>query len=259
MLNLNYIKYEMHDDGIAFINLNNKPVNALSIELIDELENVIEHLYNEPKCRLVIFRSLQKHFSAGADLKQRKKMTIQKTNDFLDKINKVFNKIQNFPMPTIASINGAALGGGLELALCCDFRVASENSYVGLPETSLGIIPGAGGIIRLSNLIGLSKSKYWIFTAQKFSSESAQDDGVIDFISKDNELLGVTLEIAQEILDNAPLALKAAKNLFNKYLESSSKLYAFQKDCYATVTDSQDKMEAIDAFLMKRKPQWKNK
>ena len=110
--------------------------------------------------------------------------------------------MKNFPSPTIASINGAALGGGLELALCCDFRIASENAYVGLPETSLGIIPGAGGIIRLSNLIGVSKSKYWIFTAQKFSSESAHQDGVIDFISKDNELLGVTLEIAQEILES---------------------------------------------------------
>tara|TARA_X000001036_G_C20686126_1_gene807697 strand:- start:1923 stop:2702 length:780 start_codon:yes stop_codon:yes gene_type:complete len=259
MLNLKYIKYEMHDDGIAFINLNNKPVNALSVNIINELDKLIDNLYENKKCRLLIFRSLQKHFSAGADLKERKNMSSEETYKFLDKINHVFNKIQNFPTPTIASINGAALGGGLELALCCDFRIASENAYVGLPETSLGIIPGAGGIIRLSNLIGVSKSKYWIFTAQKFSSESAHQDGVIDFISKDNELLGVTLEIAQEILENAPLALKASKSLFNQYLKSNDELFTIQRDCYSKVIESEDKKEAIESFLKKRKPVWKNK
>jgi len=259
MLELKCIKYELHDDGIAFINLNNKPVNALNTDTLDDLDKIIDHLYSNNKCRLLIFRSLQKHFSAGADLKERKKMSTTETYKFLDKINYVFDRIENFPMPTIASINGAALGGGLELALCCDFRIASENAYLGLPETSLGIIPGAGGIFRLSKLIGISKSKYWIFTAQKFSSESAQEDGVIDFISKDDELLGVTLEIAQEILENAPLALKASKHLFNHYYKSNYDLNEIQKDSYSTIMESEDKKEAIKAFLSKRKPIWKGK
>ena len=178
---------------------------------------------------------------------------------FLDKVNSIFDRIENLQIPTIASINGAALGGGLELALCCDIRIASENSYVGLPETSLGIIPGAGGIFRLSKIIGMSKSKYWVFTAQKFTTESAYEDGIIDFMSKDDELLGVTLELAQEILENAPLAIKASKLLFNNISIDSKDLNKLQKNSYSLVIDSEDKKEAIKAFLSKRKPSWKGK
>mgnify|MGYP001239920632 CR=1 FL=1 len=257
MLKLKNIKYEIHDDGIAFINLNNNPVNSLNIDIIEDLYKVINDIKKNKKCRLVIFRSLQKHFSAGADLKERKKMTSNETTEFLKKVNKLFNQIEGLPVPTIASIHGAALGGGLELALCCDFRIASEDSMLGLPETSLGIIPGAGGIFRLSKIIGLSKSKYWVFTAQKFSSESAYNDGVIDFLSKDNELLGVTLEVAQEILDNAPLAIKASKSLFNSQYKDSKTLTKLQKDAYSNVIDTKDKKEALKAFGEKRKPKWK--
>jgi len=259
MLKIKNIKYEIHDDGIAFINLNNSPINSLNIDTINDLSKVIDDIKLNKKCRLVIFRSLQKHFSAGADLKERKEMSSKDTELFLKKINKVFNEIEILEIPTIASIHGAALGGGLELALCCDFRIASEHSLVGLPETSLGIIPGAGGIFRLSKLIGLSKSKYWIFTAQKFSSESAHNDGVIDFLSKEEELLGVTLEIAQEILNNAPLAIKAAKNLFNNQYKNSSDLLKLQKEVYSTIMETEDKKEALKAFLEKRKPNWKGK
>tara|TARA_B100001250_G_scaffold170857_1_gene147120 strand:+ start:110 stop:889 length:780 start_codon:yes stop_codon:yes gene_type:complete len=259
MLKFKCIKYEIHDDGIAFINLNNSPVNALNLDTLNDLSKVINHIKTEEKCRLVIFRSLQKHFSAGADLKERKEMSYKETYAFLDKINNIFNQIENLEVPTIASINGAALGGGLELALCCDFRIASENSYLALPETSLGIIPGAGGIFRLNKLIGASKAKYWVFTAQKFSSESAHQDGVVDFLSKDNELLGVTLEIAQEILENAPLAIKASKRLFNQYYQTDKDLAILQKEAYSLVMESEDKKEAIKAFLSKRKPSWKGK
>ena len=259
MLKLNCIKCEIHDDGIAFINLDNKPVNSLNLNMLDDLIKVISNIKKNDKCRLVIFRSLQKHFSAGADLKERKEMSSNQTYKFLEKINKVFDEIENLHIPTIASIHGAALGGGLELALCCDFRVAAENSLLGLPETSLGIIPGAGGIFRLSKLIEPSKAKYWVFTAQKFSSEAAYKDGVVDFLSKEEELLGVTLEIAQEILENAPLAIKASKILFNKYFNSDTNLYKTQKESYSMVMDSKDKKEAIDAFLSKRKPNWKGK
>jgi len=258
MLNLNYIKYETHDDGIAFVNLNREPVNALNLNILKELDKVIDDIKKTSKCRLVIFRSLQKHFCAGADLIERKKMTNKQTLSFLNKINNLFDKIENLDIPTIASINGAAIGGGLELALCCDFRVASQKSILGLTETSLGIIPGAGGIFRLSNIIGLSKAKYWIYTAQKFSSENAYSDGLIDFISKDEELLGVTLEIAQEILENAPLAIKSSKKLLNISINHKEK-NNIQLEEYLKVIDTEDKKEGLKSFLEKRKPKWKNK
>ena len=259
MLNLKYIKYEIHDDGIAFINLNRNPVNALNISMLEELIKVIFDLKNNPKCRLIIFRSLQKHFCAGADLHERKNMSQKETLSFLDKINSLFNSIENLSIPTIASINGAALGGGLEFAMCCDFRVATEKAIIGLTETSLGIIPGAGGIRRLSNLIGISKAKYWIYTAQKFIAENAYNDGLIDFLAKEEELLGVTLEISQEILENAPLAIKASKEVLNASFDGLDKFEKIQKEAYLKVIDTQDKQEAIKAFLEKRKPNWKNK
>ena len=259
MLNLNYIKYEIHDDGIAFINLNRNPVNALNLNILKELNKVIDDIKKDSKCRLIIFRSLQKHFCAGADLIERKNMSNKETIFFLETINNLFDKIENLEIPTIASINGAAIGGGLELALCCDFRVAGQNATVGLTETSLGIIPGAGGIARLSNIIGLSKAKYWIYTAQKFSSENAYSDGLIDFISKDEELLGVTLEIAQEILENAPLAIKTSKSLLNSLFDNRQEFKLKQKEAYLKVIDTEDKKEALKAFSEKRKPNWKNK
>ena len=259
MLNLKYIKYQVHDDGIAFINLNRKPVNAFNVKLLEELHEVINDVKGNSKCKLIIFRSLQKHFSAGADLAERKTMSKKTTLSFLEKINKLFNDIEDLSVPTIASINGAALGGGLELALCCDFRIATQSSILGLTETSLGIIPGAGGIFRLSNIIGLSKAKYWIYTAQKFSAENAYNDGLVDFIAKNEELLGVTLEISQEILENSPLAIKASKRVLNNFLNDRQDFEKIQAEAYLKVIDSEDKKEALKAFLEKRKPNWKNK
>lgn len=258
MLKNKYIKYDIHDDGIAFINLNKNPVNSINIKLLEELSNVLNDIKLNSNCRLVIFRSLQKHFCAGADLSERIKMSKEDVLNFLEKINKVFSKIESLDMPSIASINGAALGGGLELALCCDFRVASESSVLGLTETSLGVIPGAGGIPRLSNIIGVSKTKYWVYTAQKFSAENAYNDGLVDFISKDEELLGVTLEIAQEILENAPIAIKASKSLLNDFLKSND-FNKIQLKNYLKVIDTEDKKEALKAFSEKRKPKWRNK
>ena len=184
-------------------------------------------------------------------------MSDQDTIKFIEFINEVFNKIEDLNVPTIASINGVALGGGLELALCCDLRIASQNSILGLTETSLGIIPGAGGIFRLINLIGKNKSKYWIFTAQKFSSESAYQEGVVDFISSDEELLGTTLEISQEILDNSPSAIMQAKSFINNIFNDREKLLKLQLEYYKKVYQSDDKVEALKAFLEKRKPNWK--
>ena len=258
MFNLNYIKYEVHNDGIAFVNISRNPINSINKELLRELDDVVNDISDNPKCRAVIFRSSQKHFCAGADLKERKEMNENEIFDFLAKINCLFDTISNLSCPTICSINGAALGGGFELALSCDFRIASEIAYVGLTETSLGIIPGASGIYRLSNIVGLSKAKYWVFTAQKFSAVSAHADGAIDIITTEEELLGTTLEVAQEILDNAPLAIKSSNNLFKLLRPDKNIFDKEQMEEYKKVINTKDKKEAISAFFEKRKPKWRN-
>ena len=259
MLNLNYIKYEVHKDGTAFVNISRNHVNSINIKLLEDLDIVVNDISGNSNCKVVIFRSSQKHFCAGADLKERKDMNEKETFDFLSKINNVFDSISNLSCPTICSINGAAIGGGLELALSCDFRIASDTAYVGLTETSLGIVPGASGVYRLFNLIGLSKSKYWVFTAQKFSAVTAHEDGVIDIITTEEELLGTTLEVAQEILDNAPIAIKSSNKLFKSLRKDKIIFDKKQIEAYKHVINTSDKKEAIDAFLEKRKPNWKNK
>jgi enoyl-CoA hydratase/carnithine racemase len=258
MLNLNYIKYEVHKDGTAFVNISRNHVNSINIKLLEDLDIVVNDISGNSNCKVVIFRSSQKHFCAGADLKERKDMNEKETFDFLSKINNVFDSISNLPCPTICSINGAALGGGLELALSCDFRIASDTACVGLTETSLGVIPGASGIYRLFHLIGSSKSKYWVFTAQKFSAAVAHEDGVIDIITSEEELLGTTLEVAQEILDNAPLAIKYSNQIFKSLRVNKSAFDKEQKEAYKKVINTKDKSEAITAFFEKRKPKWKN-
>ena len=136
-------------------------------------------------------------------------------------------------MPTIAAINGYCLGGGTELSLCCDFRVAEDSAFLALPEVGLGIIPGAGGTQRLPRLIGISKAKYWIYSARKFSSEEAFIDGVVDFLSPDGEVLETAIDLASELIVNAPLALRASKKSISEgILTTLDKALKFEKSTY---------------------------
>ena len=164
------------------------------------------------------------------------------------------------PFPTISSIKGAVLGGGFELALCCDFRVAEDSSILGLPEASLGIIPGAGGTQRLPRLIGPSKAKYWIYSARKFSAEEAFIDGVVDFLSPDGEVLERGIYLANELMQSAPLSLRASKYAISKgSLLSLDDGLKVEKDAYRMTLHSKDRAEGIKAFTQKRQPKWLGK
>ena len=251
-----------YKDKIAVVTINRpENLNALNSQTILELNRCFLDLESNSTVRAIVLTGAgNKAFVAGADIKEFADFSEAEGKALAQEgQEKLFNTIEQLNTPVIAAINGFALGGGLELALCCDIRISSENSYVGLPETSLGIIPGAGGLYRLAKLIGLPKSKYWIFTAQKFNAESAYGDGVIDFMSKEEELLGITLEISQEILENAPLAIKASKTLFNEIFKDPNHLRELQNKAYSSVIDTEDKKEAIKAFLSKRKPSWMGK
>lgn len=169
-----------------------------------------------------------------------------------------FNELEQLPMPTIAAIEGAALGGGLEMALSCDFRIAGAKALLGCPETSLAIIPGAGGTQRLPRLIGLSKAKELIYTSRRIGAETAEKIGLVDYAVDENGALAKALELAREILPNGPIGVRMAKEAIAKGLEVDQVSgMAIERACYAQVIPTKDRMEGLQAFREKRKPSYK--
>ena len=257
---MNKFSFNFQNDGLAFLTFSRQPINVLSQKFISTLSELFDEISVNDKIRLLIISSSIKHFCAGADLKERADLSIEETAQVVSAIGNCFAKLEKLPFPTISAINGSALGGGLEIALCCDFRVAEDSAILGLPETSLGIIPGAGGTQRLPRLIGLSKAKYWIYSARKFSAEEAFIDGVVDFLSPDGEVLETAIDLATELMENAPLALRAGKMAILKGFELSIKDgLEIEKEAYGITLNSEDRVEALKAFVQKRPPKWSGK
>ena len=254
---LNRVKLQPNDKRLDVI-LDNPPVNALSKELIMELNESLDWLEKNDNFSLVVIIGENKHFCAGADLKERQSMNDDEVSAFVGSVSDTFHRIAEISSPTLAGINGTCFGGGLELALACDFRVMSDQGFIGLKETSLGIIPGAGGTQRLPRLMGVSKAKYWIFSGQSFTPEEALEDGVIDWLVASDDLKTAIDEITKDIVCNAPLALKAAKRAINEGLDLPMKDgLKTENNNYKKIINTEDRREALKAFLEKRTPRWK--
>ena len=251
------IKTSLNSAGnILTITLSNNSVNTISINILEELDKAIDDI-NYDKIRCIIFNSDQSHFCAGADLKERSGFSHKQTIDFLDSLNHLYNKIEQLEIPSISVINGACLGGGLELALSCDFRIGCENSVYSFPETSIGIIPGAGGTQRMTRLTGISKSMEWIFTSKRYSSDEALSDGVIDFLVNSSDINEFVDEFVSSIIKNAPIAIKAAKKSINSaFIDLGFKV---EREQYLNTLKSEDRNEGLSSFKDKRDPNWKNK
>ncbi|OCA86913.1 MULTISPECIES: enoyl-CoA hydratase [unclassified Bacillus (in: firmicutes)] len=251
------IKQSIREDGVAVIVLDQpQKSNALSIEMLKELQQTLR-LYKENSsihC-IIITGSGDKAFCSGADLKERLNMTPAQVGEAVRLIKETISMIDQMPQPTIASINGAAFGGGLELALACDIRVASHHAKMGLTETSLGIIPGAGGTQRLPRLIGISKAKELIFTARRIDAIEALQIGLVNQIAKPDELETMSLSIARKIAANAPIAVKEAKKAIERGMETDL-VHGLQIEemSYQVTIPTKDRMEGLIAFKEKRKP-----
>ena len=199
------------EDKIGFLEISNPPVNSLSVDLVCEFSKIISSL--EKDIKMLVITGSGKGFCAGADLKERSQMNDTQTIAVVDSYRKLFEDIENTSCPTIARINGYALGGGLELALSCDFRYAVKDTVLGFPETNLGIIPGAGGTQRLTRLIGVSRAKKWIFTADKFTGEQAFRDNVVDQCFDSNKDMDLYIKnLSKRISKNSQNAVSLAKN-----------------------------------------------
>ncbi|MBM7602290.1 enoyl-CoA hydratase/carnithine racemase [Metabacillus crassostreae] len=247
------------ENGVFFITLNRPhAANALSIGLLKELKEIINSCEVDRSIRCIILSgSGEGAFCAGADLKERSLMTDYQVRDAVTLIGECINSLEELPQPVIAAINGAALGGGLELALACDFIIASETARFGLTETSLGIIPGAGGTQRLPRLIGLGKAKELIYTARKLDAREAAEIGLIQYVTKADLLKEKAIEIADRIALNAPLAMQKAKKCINKGMDVDLKTgLNFERLAYETIIPTQDRLEGLKAFKEKRLPRF---
>lgn len=185
-------------------------------------------------------------------------MPVSEVAPFVDRLRATFTAMENLPMPTIAAIDGVALGGGLELALACDLRVAGVESKIGLTETKLAIIPGAGGTQRLPRIIGVSKAKELIYTARMLDGNAAEAIGLANAVAPSGEAYEKALELAREIRPRGPVALKMAKLAISKGMEVDKTTgFAIEEAAYAQVIPTKDRLEALAAFREKREPTFK--
>jgi methylglutaconyl-CoA hydratase len=246
----------------AWITLNRPDaMNALSRGMVAELGGVVRELRGDSSVRaLVITGAGDKAFCAGADLKERRAMTLDETRAFLAELNGAFNEIVAFPAPVIAAINGAAFGGGFELALACDLRLCAEGVELGLVEVRLGIIPGAGGTQRLARIAGVPAAKEMILTGRRISAVRARELGLVSQVVAPGALEGAVASLAAEIAECAPLAVSEAKHAIDggQSLRMGDSL-ALEQACYEVVLSSADRNEGLAAFLEKRRPVFKGK
>lgn len=253
-----------NQEGIAVIGLNRPDAkNAFSRSLVTSLSSIIQNISHDNSIRTVILRSLVPGiFCAGADLKERSKLNEQEVGKFVSTLRSLLKSIEELPMPVIAAIDGAALGGGLEMALACDIRTAASNVKMGLVETRLAIIPGAGGTQRLPRILSPALAKELIFTARIFDGNEAKKMGIVNHVVEQNDKNDAAyqkaLEIAQEIIPNGPIGVRMAKLAINKGLQVDlSTGYAIEEVCYAQVIPTKDRLEGLKAFIEKRKPNYK--
>jgi methylglutaconyl-CoA hydratase len=249
-------------DGIVTLTLNRPDsANALSLALLSEFREVLTELKFRSDVRVVILTGAgSKAFCAGADLKERRGMDENQVRKTVSQIRGVVEGVANLPMPVIAAVNGVAFGGGTELALAADLRIAAESAKFGLTETSLAIIPGAGGTQRLPRLIGLAKAKELIFTARRIDAATALQIGLINDVVADAELLPAAYRLAEEIAQNGPIAVRQAKFAMDQGYEVDLRTgLAIEEKAYEVVIPTRDRLEGLTAFAEKRKPRYEGR
>ena len=251
---MSYVRYEQKDFvGIVTID-REKALNALHAEVLADLENAIDAIDAEKTRCVVITGAGQKAFGAGADIGAMRGMTPDEGRAFSAKGNSVFRKIEKLPMPVIAAVNGYALGGGCELSLSCDIRLASENAVFGQPEAGLGITPGFGGTQRLARTIGVGKAKEMIFSARNIKADEAFRVGLVNAVYPADQLMAEAMKLAGRIAGNAPIAVRQCKKAINMGLQMDiDSAAALEPELFSACCGTQDQREAMAAFCEKRK------
>ena len=248
--------------GTVTITLNRgRARNALNRQMVAKLQQILGDLAKEAGLRAVVLRSgVSGVFCAGADLKERRGMEEQEVIQFLRDLKNVVSSLEELPVPVVAAMDGAALGGGLELALGCDLRVAAQGVPLGLPEVLLGVIPGCGGTQRLARLIGVGRAAQMVFTGKPVLAEEAERWGLVNYCVEQNQSGSAAYDqalcVARMMFATAPVALGMAKVALREGAKLGRLDEALQVEeaCYQALLHTRDRMEGLEAFLAKRKP-----
>jgi len=249
-------------DHIYILELNRpEAMNALNTLMGTELIECLQFLMDQEAGRVLVLTGAgEKSFCAGADLKERKNMTNDQWEEQHIIFEKAFELLRNFPLPVIAAVNGFALGGGFEMALSCDFRYASDEAKMALPEVRLGIIPGVGGTQLLPRAVPVGLAKELLFRGNQIDAQQALDFGIVNGVFSKEELIPKTLEIAKEIGRNAPLSLRAIKKSVQSGLETDLETaLSIELGEYYKCANSEDRKEGIASFNEKRQPHWRGR
>jgi len=249
-------------DGVATLTINRpEKLNALNAATLDELEHAFQHCQGSESVRALILTGAgEKAFVAGADIRELARMTPLSAKDLAYRGQQVLARVEHMGKPTVAMINGFALGGGLELALACNLRTAATTARLGLPEVSLGIIPGYGGTQRLSRVAGPAVAREWILTGDQFLAEEAHRVGVVNRIFAPEELKAGTRKMVDSILSRGPVAVRFAIEAINRGSNIPQREgEILECDLFGLAASTEDMREGMTAFLEKRKPSFKGR
>ncbi|WP_371380484.1 short-chain-enoyl-CoA hydratase [Sporomusa aerivorans] len=242
-------------DNIGIVTINRpRFLNALNVATVYELDRVADELTKNENVKVVIITGKDKAFVAGADITEMQSMTAIEARSWGQLGQAVFSKIENLPKPVIAAVNGFALGGGCELAMACDIRIASDKAKFGQPEVSLGIIPGFGGTQRLPRLVGKGRAKEILFTGEIIDAPEAYRIGLVNKVVAPDELMSAAIAMAHKIMSQAPLAVQGCKTAVNIGLNSDLEFgVAYEAEVFGLCFATSDQKEGMIAFLEKRK------
>lgn len=232
-----------------------KALNALNSEVLNDLMTLADTVNADPEIRvLIISGSGEKAFVAGADIGEMSSLSKTEGEAFGKKGNDVFRKLETLPIPTIAAVNGYALGGGCELSMACDIRICADTAVFGQPETGLGITPGFGGTQRLARLIGPGMAKQLIYSARNIKADEALRIGLVNAVYPAEELMAAAEKLAETIARNAPIAVRACKKAINEGLEQPmDEAIVLEEKLFGSCFETEDQKEGMGAFLEKRK------
>jgi enoyl-CoA hydratase/carnithine racemase len=251
---------ERRDQAVVLTLNRPEAMNSFNFAMLRGLRDKVEAIQYDPEARVVIITGAGKAFCAGADLKERATLSETQVKEFIYIIRNLFTFIESLRLPVIAAVNGVALGGGTELALACDLRIASSSAFLGLTETRLAIIPGAGGTQRLPRLVGRGKAKELIFTGRRVDAAEALQIGLVNQVSTPGGLLDDALAMAGMICETGPIAIQQAKYAINHGLETDLHTgLAIESNAYWITIPTEDRLEGLTAFREKRKPVYKGK